>query len=166
MQLGNVLNLLRGIDGEVLNAFETDRLVDFCVDLAVRSIGVAFDFEIARGECGDGTSDGARRIGNEILVDRGSRCVADGVLRDRAGDLRGIVILEQEQSSGGREIVVGIEDAESNGVRLAVAEESGERRKVNTIGNKVECLNGGNRFPKERIHATSITVLRTRDRTW
>jgi hypothetical protein len=59
------------MDGEVLNVFETDRLVDFCVDLAVRRIGVAFDFEIARGECGDGTSDGAEESVTRFLLTEG-----------------------------------------------------------------------------------------------
>src|SRR5208282_6917835 len=57
-----------------------------------------------------------------------------------------MIQVEQQRRAFG-EIAVVVEDAERDGVRLAVVECAGERGEVYAIGNKVERLRTGRRHP-------------------
>ncbi len=79
-----------------------------------------------------------------------------GVLGKSAGELRGILIEIEQERSGRGKISIGIEYAESDGVRLTVIKSRGERRQVDPIGFEVEGLNARNGDPKVRIDATGV----------
>jgi hypothetical protein len=66
------------------------------------------------------------------------------------------VIFIYKQRSHGAEVLECVEDGYSNGVRLPVAQDSGEWRQINAIGFEVEGLHAGDGNPQAGIDAAGV----------
>src|ERR1700751_3979004 len=85
--LRDVLNVRRGVDGEVLQVVEVNLLMDFGVDASMRSVHEAGDFEFSRGSGGHSGRAEVRGIEVQVFAYRGIGRTGDVVGRDLAGDL-------------------------------------------------------------------------------
>jgi hypothetical protein len=106
---------------------------------------------------GDGNSAGnvAAGVRAEVL-DHFRSGGSDGVLCHLTGHDFPVVVLEQQESGGRREAVVGVEHVDSDLVRQAVAEQACKRREIDAIGKKAERLHARYRPPQERIDTAGI----------
>jgi len=153
--LVDVLNIGRGFDIEGFDARERDILRDGCGDGTVRGVDVSRDLEVV----GRLRADRAAYISsgpdvNVFGVNR--RRGGEGIFGEGSGDLGGTVIEIEEQRGGSREIIVGVVDAKSYGVRLTIVENAGEGREVDAIRFEVQRLHAGNRDPEEGIDASGV----------
>src|ERR1044071_1331193 len=66
------------------------------------------------------------------------------------------MVLEGEQCGRGRKSIISAEDADRDLVRLPIAEQAREGRKINAIRSKIQRLHAGNRTPQQRIDSAGI----------
>ena len=85
--LRDVLNVRRGVDGEVLQVVEVHHLMDFGVDASMRSVYEAGDFKFSRGRSGHSGRAEVRGVEVQVFAYRGAGRAGDRVFRDLAGDL-------------------------------------------------------------------------------
>src|ERR1700722_11154881 len=112
----------RRVDIEGLGAEEVDLLFHRCFDAAVRGVDEAADGEGAVGADRNRACYGSAGAGCQVFVDLRSWGRAEGVADQPTTDLWAAVVGEDEQVPGCVEEVVGVEDADGDGVLAAVPE--------------------------------------------
>src|ERR1700733_1175675 len=154
--LDNVLHVASGVwvDIEGLGVEEVDRLVDSGFNATVRGVDEAPDEEDAVGPDRARAGYDSGGAGCQVFIYLGSWGRAEGIADQPATDLAAAVVGEDEQVRGCVKEVVGVEDADGDGVLIAVAEHAGKGSEVDAVGLEVEGLDTGNRLPEEGIDAS------------
>ena len=102
---------------------------------------------------GDGDSASAVATGVQVdVVDHRGVGNGERVFCHCASYLFAAVVFIDQQRGHGVEEVEGVEDGHADGVLLAIAQDSGERRQVHTIGHEIEGLDAGDRDPEKGIN--------------
>src|SRR5216684_3046355 len=141
-------------DVEVLTAGEVDGLFHPRADPAMRRPDEAFHFKGARRGYGYIAGD-VVAVDRDVPRDLGRGC-ADGVPGHRAGNLRALMVLKDQQRSRGGKVLIGVEDVESDFMRVSVAEQRREGSEVYAVRREVQRLHVRYRAPQQRVDASGV----------
>src|SRR5258708_23368289 len=141
-------------DVEVWTAGEVDGLFHPRADPAMRRPDEAFHFEGARRGYGYIASD-VIAIDCDVPRDLGSGC-ADGVPGHRAGNLRALMVLKDQQRGRGGKVLIGVEDVQRAFMRAPVAEHRREGSEVYAVRREVQRRHARYRAPQQRIDASGV----------